>query len=135
LHHRAAQSEAGERAKHGQQQALRAELAEDAAAVGADGDADADFALARDGAGQHEPAEIGAGDGQDEQGKHGDHDRDLVHLRLHDLHVPAGRDLDVLVVPNVFGVLAAQLIGEGAQFLTGGLRGNARSEPAPHADG
>ena len=54
---------------------------------------------------------------RDQQGKHGDHGRDLIHLRLHDLQVAAWRDLDVLLIPDVFGVLAAQFIGKGAQLL------------------
>jgi hypothetical protein len=31
------------------------------------------------------------------------HGPDLVHFRLHDPHVPTWRDLDVLLIPDVFG--------------------------------
>ena len=110
-------------------------MAEDAGAVGADGNANADFAFTGDGSGEHESAEIGAGDGKNQQREHGHHFRGLVHFRLHHLHVSAGRDQDEFVVPYVFGVLAAQFIGERAQFFAGGLCGDTRSEAAPQAHG
>src|SRR5271165_892123 len=41
--------------------------------------------------------------------------------------------LDILVIPDVFWMLAAEFIRKGAQFLLGGLGSQTGGEPSPHA--
>jgi len=59
----------GHAADPGQQHAFRDELAEQPPAVGADGEAHGDLALARHGAGEEEIGQVGAGDQKHEAGE------------------------------------------------------------------
>ncbi len=62
------QCETGRRASERQHQAVTQRLADEPQTGGAECKADGELALARTGAGQHEIAQIGAGDQQDESG-------------------------------------------------------------------
>jgi hypothetical protein len=61
-----AENAARGRARQGQQDAFGEELADDASASGADGDADGDLPAACHGAGQQQVGDVGAGDQQHE---------------------------------------------------------------------
>ncbi len=75
--------------------------------------------LACDAPGQQQTADVRTGHSKYQQCEHTDHGSHAIHLRLEDLQMSSGRTLDELFIPNCFGVLFAQLIGESTKFLLG----------------
>ncbi len=121
------------RAEGGDEQALRHELAHDAAAGGADGEADRDLALARAGPGQHQVGEVRAGDEEDESG-HGEEDPEgLLVVATQGRDPGAGRERGQRVGKIGLGV-AHGVTGRDRRLEDPGrdlreLRGRARDRP------
>ena len=109
-------------------------MTQDASATRTDCDADSNLMLARNGSRKHQASEIGACDGKDEQREHGHHRGDAIHFGLHDLQVATGRALDEFVFPDRLGMLLAELVCQGAQFLLGRFGADTGRKTAPHAD-
>lgn len=109
-HDELADTQAGGGAEQAQQRALSEQLADEAGAAGADGDADGDLALAGDSAGEQQAAQVAAGDGQDQQDQGYDeagHGDDLAGILGSGAVMGAAQDA---------GDVAAGFAGQGLVF-------------------
>ena len=136
--------QADDAAEHGQQHALEQRLRDDLPARGAERQPDRGLAATRDGAGQQQVGDVGAGD-QQHQRAHAEQDAQAAAVLLaHDADAGAGRDhRDRLLrqvldhaghpVGRVAGIVLQPLPQDAGQPRAHAVRRRVRLQPADHA--